>query len=329
MMWIIVSAVLHAPPRGDSFVALRAAASKPAPTADPSHSAVRASPLEPKTASRVAPTVSTPPEPMRPSGIDRPPVRWAGDASRRDVERSLRAADRTLAHDPDNPAALRDRARALRELERWHEAADTLAHLIDTSPESAGDLLEYGTALARLSRWPAAHEQFERLVQRAPDDPRAWHNLAVAHQALGHLAGARRAWDRVIELSPRASEAYARRGEVLSDLHQWREAADDFEAAMRLEPNSVDLALNLALAQAGLGLDDEARKTVREVLDRHPRHVPAMNRMAELSWSGYLSDPDVNARLRDETIAWRRRSLSIDPDQPEVAALLAAALGDR
>ena len=79
LMWIIAAAVMHAPPRGDSFVALRAAASKPAPTADPSHSAVRASPLEPKTASRVAPTVSTPPEPMRPSGIDRPPVRWAGD----------------------------------------------------------------------------------------------------------------------------------------------------------------------------------------------------------------------------------------------------------
>ena len=245
------------------------------------------------------------------------------------MERSLSAADRALDHDPDNPAALRDRAHALRELERWHEAADTLAHLIDTSPESAGDLLEYGTALARLSRWPAAHEQFERLVELAPDDPRAWHNLAVAHQALGHLAAARGTWDRVIELSPREPEAYARRGEVLSDLQQWREAADDFETAMRLQPDSVDLALNLAHAQTKLGLDGDARKTVREVLDRHPQHVPAMNRMAELSWSGYLSDPDLNARLRDETIARCRRSLSIDPHQPEVAALLAAALGDR
>lgn len=252
-------------------------------------------------------------------------VHWAADADVRAAETRLRRADEALADDPEHPAALHDRAAALKLLDRWEQAAATLKRLTRVRPDDVLVRLDYGTTLARLARWVEAITEFEHVTEAAPGEPRAWHNLAIAHQALGHLRDARRAWDRVIDLSPENAEARARRGEVSLDFKQWSEAIVDFQIALEAQPRDAETALNLALAYWKLGRAADARRTVLSVLEHRPRHVPAINRMAELAWAMYRSAPDRNEAKREAAMEWCRRSLAIDPAQPIIAALLEAA----
>ncbi len=256
-----------------------------------------------------------------------PAVQWAADPEHRRAERRLAAAREALAADPSNAAALRDALAAVRELDRWAEARRMLTRLVEVEPEDTEIRFEYAVTLMRLSRWVDAVHTLRVVVGQQPDHGHGWYNLAVAHQALGHLEEARRAWDRAVELLPDNPDAYAQRGEVLLDLHEWSAAAADFEAALEREPEDIESALNLSLALWKLGRLDEAQERVAGVIERHARHVPALNRMAELRWAAYEMGPETNRAQREAAIAYWRRSLEVDRSQPAVEALVKAALG--
>jgi tetratricopeptide (TPR) repeat protein len=121
---------------------------------------------------------------------------------------------------------------------------------------------------------------------------------------------------------PDNPDVYAHRGEILLDLRAWSDAAADFETALRLEPGSIDTAMNLSLARYKLGRLDEARLALLPVLEHYPRHIPVLNRLAEIAWALYCSDPAANETTLDETVDYCLRSLTIDADQPEVTTLL-------
>jgi Flp pilus assembly protein TadD len=252
-------------------------------------------------------------------------VRWAEDGTRKAALERLAAAREELRKDPEHERALRDALAALLELERWGEAADTLAPLAASHPEEPQLHAEQAALLIRARRWIDAVDVLRTLVAVHPDDAGAWFNLAVAHQALGHLADARRAWDRTIALSPTAP-AYAQRGAVLLDQHDWEAAASDFATVLRDEPDAQDATLNLALALEKLGRRDEARDRLAAWLEHHPRDVPALNRLAELAWAAYQAVPKADRRRWcGEAADACRRSLEIDPRQPAIRDLLETA----
>jgi tetratricopeptide (TPR) repeat protein len=253
-------------------------------------------------------------------------VNWASQPELRHAQQRLAAAREALAVDRSNPVALRDALMALRALERWPEACRVLARLVEVEPEEVGLRFEYASTLMRLSRWVDAVHALQVVVEREPDHAQAWYNLGIAHQALGHLEDARRAWNRTIELMPDNPDAYAHRGELLLDYHEWSVAAADFEAVLQRDPNDIDSALNLSLALWKLERLGDACRQVAGVLERHPRHVPALNRMAELCWASYQAQPLTNRTRLDQAIAYCRRSLEIDPNQPAIKALSNQAL---
>jgi tetratricopeptide (TPR) repeat protein len=256
-----------------------------------------------------------------------PAVRWVSDPDRRRAEQRLAAAREGLATDPSNAAALHDGLAAAQQLGRWAEARRMLARLVEVEPENTEVRFEYAVTLMRLSRWVDAVHALQTIVEQEPEHGEAWYNLAIAHQALGHLADARRAWDRAIELLPDNPDTYAHRGEVLLDLHEWSAAATDFEAALQREPDDVEAALNLSLALWKLGRLDGAQERVAGVIERHARHVPALNRMAELCWALYEMAPETNRAQREAAITYWHRSLEIDRSQSAVEAALEAAEG--
>ena len=58
------------------------------------------------------------------------------------------------------------------------------------------------------------------------------------------------------------------------------------------------------------------------LLDRHHRHVPTLNRSAEIAWALYRADPTANAAALDEAAEHCLRSLAVNAAQPKVRALL-------
>lgn len=248
-------------------------------------------------------------------------VHWAADSGRRELAQRLEKAAATLATDPYHATALRDAAAAAAGLGHWTTSADYLRRLRELEPQDAELRFQLAATLMRLRRFveaiPLLHEQ---VAERA-DDRRAWFNLAVAHQALGHLSEARAAWDHAIELHPGDVEALARRGEVLLDLHEWAAAAADFGAALKLDPESIDGTLNLALAWQRSGRRADARALLLDLLSRQPRNVHALRRLVDISREELELDAG-NQAARQDAVNFGRRLLEIVPDEPQVRELL-------
>ncbi len=262
----------------------------------------------------LAPTVATR------TSTTHPTVHWATDPDLLDAQRRLERAQQILLDDPAHEQALRDKAAALADLRQWSPLADTLGRLIELNPRDAGLRYERATVLMQLRQWLDALAELKLVVASDPQNSRAWFNLATTHQELGHLADARQAWDRAIALSP-STEARARRGEVLLDLHAWADAEADFEAVLAEQPRAPDATLNLALALVMLGRPAEAQARLLECVDEHPLNVPILNRLAQLASARCAAD---NQPACDEAAQWCQRSLAIDPRQPEVQQLMDA-----
>lgn len=252
----------------------------------------------------------------------KPATRWAADPDIRAAQQRLAAARRVLQDDPHHEVALRDELEALATLERWHEAVLTLGRLLELHPDDTDLRSERAALLLQLERAVEAVADLEHVVERQPERAHAWFNLAVAHQALGHLADAERAWTRAIVLEPSA-EAHAQRGQVRLDLRAWAKAASDFEAVLQTEPDAVDAAMNLSRAYELLGRNADARRCLAGLLERKPRCLPALNRLAELTWIASQSATHEQATFCSQTIDLCRRSLAVNPRQPDVESLLA------
>lgn len=300
---------------------------KPAPAPLPEEeksSDERASPAMAPDASAAA----TLPAPVVAPPASQATVRWATDPREESDARRLEAARAALRTDPDHPAALRDELAALVALRRWDEGVRTAARLVNLTPGDDELRFELGALQIKARRWTEAIATLRDWVARRPEEARGWFNLAVAHQAAGHLADARAAWDRCVALDP-SPEARARRGEVLLDLGDWAAAAADFTAACAEPGSTPDATLNLALALWKLGRTDEARTRLLALLEGNPRHVPTLNRLAEMAWAACVAAAPDERQPCDEAAEWCRRSLECDPAQAEIGALRAAALRPR
>jgi TolB-like protein/Tfp pilus assembly protein PilF len=94
----------------------------------------------------------------------------------------------------------------------------------------------------------SSREMFERAIGLDASYGPAWAGLATVHATLyewfggrdDDLAKADRASRRALELAPGLAEAYVARGFTLSLSRRYEEAALEFEAAIRLNPNLFD-----------------------------------------------------------------------------------------
>jgi len=249
---------------------------------------------------------------------------WPDDPRVAEIRRRLVQARAALRADPNHETARRDEVAALCELGDWRGAATALQPLLDLHPDDTQLHFELATILLRLHRWLEAIGALKTVVSHEPDNHRAWFNLAVAHQKLGHLDEARRAWDRTVTLDP-SPAAHERRGEVLLDLREWAAAAEDFQAVLTHHPDADDATLNLALAWSKLGRHRDARTLLERFLADHPRHIPALNRLANVCWEAFQTAPDGNPNLADEVVTWCQRSLDVDPHQEAIQTLLTQA----
>ena len=250
------------------------------------------------------------------------PTRWVVDDPDAETKQRFIALRKLLLDDSHNEGALEEALELARQLDWHNEACDLLSNLLHLRPDDDPLRARLAGQLMALRRWVEAIPHLRQLADKNPQDVRTWHNLAIAHQALGHLRDAYDAWTHVLELTPDSGDAYARRGEVLLDLHDWSAAADDLLHAHESDIQALDVVLNLSIALEKTGELTAARVPLLARLDEEPNHIALLNRLAELSWALYEEDPQTAAAERDEAIRYARQSLEIDADQPDLTAFL-------
>ena len=209
----------------------------------------------------------------------------------------------------------------------------------------------------------SSREMFERAIGLDADYSPAWAGLATVHATLYEWFGARtedletaeRASRRALELGPGLAEAYVAHGFTLSLSGRYEDAALEFEAAIRLNPNLFDAYYYYArssfaagdiagsaelFGKAGavrhedfqsvllqsqslrmLGRLDEERAATREGL-RRVEHMLTLNPLDGRALSlGSLALFHDGQWAR--AIEWSQRSLELYPD--DLSALINAA----
>lgn len=241
-------------------------------------------------------------------------IRWASDATQHKADqmdqRILAASARR------DVEALRRLAQQAHDEGDWRYEILSLRHAVRLAPEDPESRFSLGASLMRIGAFADAVEHLRKSTGDAEFAPRAWHNLGVALTALGRLHEASEAWDETLKRQPGNFEALARRGETLLDLHEWSGAEADFTAALRIDPDCEDCRMNLVLALIRLGRVDDAKAELEKALARNPRNVPALNRLARMA---------EQEQRRDLVIDYCQRSLSVQPNQPEIRAMLEIA----
>jgi len=112
-------------------------------------------------------------------------------------EQARQAIDLALLGEPDNPALLVDRARALAELKDYAGALADLDRALALAPADGDAAAFRAAALRHLGRLEEALAAAEHAVRLAPGNPSARLERGLVRAALGDGAGARADWLRV------------------------------------------------------------------------------------------------------------------------------------
>ncbi len=166
-----------------------------------------------------------------------------------------------LVRQPRAMAPLLDLTRL--ELSR-HEDAKALARLqsmVQTDPQNGLALEQLGELDLSRKSYPQAIEMLSRAVEAAPSLWLAYRNLAVAKAASGDTAGAIATYQAGIKAAPDQPELVAELASYYVRQNQPDDAISLYEVLNRREPQSADVASNLALLLA-------TYKTDRQSLDR-------------------------------------------------------------
>jgi tetratricopeptide (TPR) repeat protein/S1-C subfamily serine protease len=133
-----------------------------------------------------------------------------------------------------------ERGNQLWRLRRYPEAIQAFEAAIKQKPEFI-HLAYYGKGLALGSsgKYPEAITALQQAVQSQPDFVPAWDNLSVVHRESNQLDKALAAINQAIQLQPNNPNWYNQKYLVLMDLKRYREAAAAINKAIELSPRTA------------------------------------------------------------------------------------------
>lgn len=194
----------------------------------------------------------------------------------------------TVERRPDDAAANRELAHALRGLERTADSVYYFerAAALDPGPQS---LLELALAYAAVSRGEEAEATYRRLLEQVPNHAIALHNLGNLAMKRGSTPEAARWYGAAVQARPDYLLAWFHLGEALNQGGRYREAYRAYERALELEPSNADelsayddSLYRLASLDMMMGATDRAEQMLEALLEANPGHHAANYAYAQL-----------------------------------------------
>ncbi|MBI3463360.1 MAG: tetratricopeptide repeat protein [Planctomycetes bacterium] len=139
-----------------------------------------------------------------------------------------------IGQDEKNLAALRGRAEAYLQQERFEQAAADFATAIELDPNDWELCAARARINVRLGRWDQAAADFSRAMELNPDEPALWPERARAYAKSSQGDKAVADFSRAIELQPDNSTLRHERARAYFGNGQWASAAAEFDRAIEL-----------------------------------------------------------------------------------------------
>ena len=158
---------------------------------------------------------------------------------------------------------------------------------------------------------------WSRAVERNPEAWLARNNLGKVFLQERQPADAAEQFRAAIRVQPDSPEAHANLGNALDALGMTEDARNEFRAALGIDPGFAGAHYNLGLSLLRAGLLDEAAGEFRKALKLDPAHASARNSLG-LALAGLGRLP--------EAMEQYRLALKVDPELPEAHLNLGNAL---
>jgi predicted TPR repeat methyltransferase len=214
-------------------------------------------------------------------------------------------------------AALR-RAMADHQGGRLQDAALQYQAILAAAPHHPDALHFLGVLLHQNGQSDDALPLLQRALDYAPDYVEALNNLGNIQREIGQTAQAEASYRRVIALRPDFVEAWNNLGVVLKAQGKLDEAIAIYRHCVALAPAFATCRINLGVALGARGERQAAIECYRQALAIAPLMPDGYRNLArELASDGQF----------DEALANYRQWQAIEPDNTEIAHLIAAANG--
>jgi tetratricopeptide (TPR) repeat protein/TolB-like protein len=162
-------------------------------------------------------------------------------------EEAVREFDRSLVSEPTNQDAFTGLARAYELLGQPAEAEKTYQRAIDIRPQYWAGYNSLGTFYFRQNEYSKAAKMFGRVVTLVPDSFHGYDNLGAAYLGQGDYSEAIDTFKHSISLQPTAY-AYSNVGTAYFYLHEFDDAAANYEQSLKLDRDDFEVWWNLGEA---------------------------------------------------------------------------------
>jgi tetratricopeptide (TPR) repeat protein len=241
-----------------------------------------------------------------------------GGLGRRDE--ALASIDQALALQPDNPAALTNRAQTRIALGRLAEAQSDLELALRLRPDLAQAWNSLGTARQGLGDAAGAEQAYRKAIALKPDFADAFYNLGLLQQSAGRNEEAIAAYRKAIGLRPQFAAAHNNLGNALRAANRDDEALTHYEAAMRIDPALGDAFSNYGLLLQSRGQGEAAVAALETAVRLRPDSAVAFDNLG-------IAYHACNRYLDAE--AAHRRALGLDPQSVQAFNNLGNALASQ
>jgi Tfp pilus assembly protein PilF len=232
------------------------------------------------------------------------------------LDAAMAAYRDALRADPQYIGAYNNLGLCLQEKGRFDEAGALYAKALAIRPENPILRNSLATLLAARGRKDEALAEVERALASQHDWPVALGNKATLLFEMGRMPEARKAYEQWVAVEPDNVESRLGYALVLLQAQDPGGATTQFEAVLKQDPKN--LRAHVALGEGCL------RKGDLNCAESHLEAAVAAEDKVPRAWNS-LGEVYLRQGHPDRAAAAFKRSLAIDPAQPEVRARLAAA----
>ena len=166
--------------------------------------------------------------------------------------------------------------------EQFDEAAELFRLGMEHDPDHLAWLKGLAATLIKQRDDEGLRPVLERLVAVDGDNAAARRRLAQMAYDSGQFADAARYARMALYVDVMDVETHRILARAQGELKEFGKAAKEWSVALELKPDSAEIAVELARAEAADGKKEAARSRLKKLLDRHPDFEPAIELKEEL-----------------------------------------------
>ncbi|MGO9995520.1 MAG: tetratricopeptide repeat protein [Steroidobacteraceae bacterium] len=190
-------------------------------------------------------------------------------------QHAIRLLNRAINVEPENATVYRNRALALRGLNRFIEALADYDRIIALLPDDAAAYRQSGDMLRSLGRSEEALTRYQKALTLKPDFAEAHYGVGSIQAEKGQRESALVSFDLALSINAQLPEAHNNRGVILASLGLSEQALMSYQRAINANPGNPEAYFNRATLLQQLGKLDAALTDYNHALARNVSYGPA------------------------------------------------------